>query len=105
MGGDRRGHVIPHSFPGLACFPYGLVKMESLQAGRQRVVYLITYSRADVVKFPSKQSFSNAVLQEENRGRNRYNVERFLCAYYISAGQTSLLQVPVSASIFFILYM
>ena len=31
---------------------------------------------------------------EENRGRNRYNVEMFLCAYYISAGQTSLLQVP-----------
>ena len=30
---------------------------------------------------------------EENRGRNRYNVEMFLCAYYISAGQTSLLQV------------
>ena len=29
----------------------------------------------------------------ENRGRNRRNVERFLCAYYISAGQTSLLQV------------
>ena len=37
--------------------------MECLQAGRQRVVYLITYSRADVVKFPSKESFSNAVLQ------------------------------------------
>ena len=27
---------------------------------------------------------------EENRGRNRHNVERFLCAHYISAGQTSL---------------
>jgi len=38
--------------------------MECLQAGRQRVVYLITYSRADVVKFPSKESFSNAILQE-----------------------------------------
>ena len=37
--------------------------MECLQAGRQRVVYLITYSRADVVKFPSKESFSTAVLQ------------------------------------------
>ena len=24
-----------------------------------------------------------AKLNEENRGRNRYNVERFLCAYYI----------------------
>ena len=32
-------------------------------------------------------------VSEENRGRNRYNVEMFLCAYYISAGQTSLLQV------------
>lgn len=37
--------------------------MECLQAGRQCVVYLITYSQADVVKFPSKESFSNAVLQ------------------------------------------
>ena len=34
------------------------------------------------------------IFNEENRGRNWYNVERFLCAYYISAGQTSLLQVP-----------
>ena len=33
------------------------------------------------------------VSHQENRGRNRYNVEMFLCAYYISAGQTSLLQV------------
>ncbi|KAM7452400.1 hypothetical protein ABFA07_000080 [Porites harrisoni] len=37
--------------------------MEYLQAGRQRVVYLVTYSRADNVQFPSKESFSNAVLQ------------------------------------------
>ena len=72
MGGGR-GHVIRNSFPGLAHYSNGLcrerdirhrrVKMECLQAGRQRVVYLITYSRADVVKFPSKESFSNAVLQ------------------------------------------
>ena len=39
------------------------VNMECLQIRRQRVVYLITYSRADVVKFPSKESSSNAVLQ------------------------------------------
>lgn len=38
-------------------------KMECLQTGRQRMVYLITYSRADVVKFPSRESFSEAVLQ------------------------------------------
>ena len=37
--------------------------MESLEAGRQRIVYLITYSRADVVKFPSKESFSHAVIE------------------------------------------
>ena len=66
MGG--RGHVLRNSFPGLAHYSNGLcrerdirhrrVKMECLQAGRQRVVYLITYSRADVVKF-----CSSAVLQ------------------------------------------
>ena len=65
--------MIRNSFPGLAHYSNGLcweydirhrrVKMECLQAGRQRVVYLITYGRADVVKFPSKESFSNAVLQ------------------------------------------
>ena len=65
--------MLRNSFPGLAHYSNGLcrerdirhrrVKMECLQAGRQRVVYLITYSRADVVKFPSKESFSNAVLQ------------------------------------------
>ena len=36
---------------------------------------------------------NEAYFNEENRGRNRHNVERFICAYYISAGQTSLLQV------------
>ena len=30
---------------------------------------------------------------EENRGRNRHNVEWFSYTYYISAGQTILLQV------------
>ena len=49
--------MIRHSFPGLVHFSY----MKCLQAGRQRIVYLITYSRADVVKFPSKESFSRAV--------------------------------------------
>ena len=56
--------MIRNSFPGLAQYSNDLcrerdirhrrVKMECLQAGRQRVVYLITYGRADVVKFPSK---------------------------------------------------
>ena len=65
--------VVQNSFPGLAHYSKSLcrernirhrrVKMECLQAGRQCVVYLITYGRADVVKFPSKESFSNAVLQ------------------------------------------
>ena len=32
-------------------------------SGRQRIVYLITYSQAGFVKFPCKESFSNAVLQ------------------------------------------
>ena len=29
----------------------------------QRIVYLITYSRADTVKFPTRESFSEAVLE------------------------------------------
>ena len=65
--------MIRHSSPGLAhsfnrfwredAIRHRRVIMECLQAGRQRVVCLITYSRADVVKFPSKESFSSAVLQ------------------------------------------
>jgi len=61
------GGVSPNSFPGLARHSNGfcrerdnrhrIVKMECLQAGRQRVVYLITYSRADVVKFLLKKVF------------------------------------------------
>ena len=55
--------MIRHLFPGLVYFSYCLVNMECLQARRQRVEYFITFSRADVVKFPSKESFSSAVLQ------------------------------------------
>ena len=29
----------------------------------QRLVYLITYSRADTVKFPTRESFGEAVLE------------------------------------------
>ena len=71
--------MIRHSFPGLVHFSY----MKCLQAGRQRIVYLITYSRADVVKFPSKESFSRAVLQAwQNLGVRA--VQRLMCieAYY-----------------------
>ena len=57
VGGDQRGHVIRHLFPGLVHFSYSLVNMECLQAWRQRSEYFITFSRADVVKFPSKESF------------------------------------------------
>ena len=39
------------------------------------------------------------ISNEENRGRNRHNVEWFLYAYYISAGQTSLLQVQWNGSV------
>ena len=63
VGGDQRGHVIRHAFPGLVYFSYSLVNMECLQAGRQCIEYLMTYSRAEVVKFPSKESFSSAVLK------------------------------------------
>ena len=38
-------------------------KMESLETSRQRLVYLITYSRADTAKFSSKESFSSAVVE------------------------------------------
>ena len=50
------------------------------------------YLPSDTVSVGERPKSSNFTL-EENRGRNRYNVEMFLCAYYISAGQTSLLQV------------
>ena len=35
-----------------------LASMESLQNAAQRSVYLMTYSRADMVKFPCQESFS-----------------------------------------------
>ena len=37
--------------------------MASLDHSRQRIVYLITYSRADTSKFPSKESFSSAIVE------------------------------------------
>ena len=37
--------------------------MASLNPSRQRIVYLITYSRADTTKFPSKESFSSAIVE------------------------------------------
>lgn len=37
--------------------------MSSLENGHQRLVYVITYSRADTEKFPTRQSFAEAVLQ------------------------------------------
>ena len=65
--------------------------------------YMSTYSPTGTVQIAKFQQISHffnlrcSILgrpfNEENRGRNRHNVERFLCAYYISAGQTSLLQV------------
>ena len=64
--------MIRNSFRGLGHYSNGLcrecdirhrrVKMECLEAGRQCLAYLIPYSRADV-KVPSKESFSNVVLQ------------------------------------------
>ena len=41
----------------------------SLQTESQRLVYLITYSRIDATKFPTRESFSKAVLEGwQNRG-------------------------------------
>jgi hypothetical protein len=37
--------------------------MASLKSYHQRLVYLITYSRADIAKFPTKQQFADAVLE------------------------------------------
>ena len=43
-----------------------LPSMESLQNAVQRTVYLITYSRADMAKFPCKERFSSAVVEAWN---------------------------------------
>ncbi|KAL9978525.1 hypothetical protein ACROYT_G016051 [Oculina patagonica] len=41
----------------------------SLETDDQRIVYLITYSRMDATKFPTRKSFSEAVLEAwQNRG-------------------------------------
>ena len=40
--------------------------MESLQNAAQRTVYLITYSCADIVKFPCKETSSTAVVEAWN---------------------------------------
>ena len=41
----------------------------SLETESQRLVYLITYSRIDATKFPTRESFSKAVLDGwQNRG-------------------------------------
>lgn len=37
--------------------------MASLDHSRQRIVYLIAYSRADTTKFPSKEGFSSPVVE------------------------------------------
>ena len=39
------------------------VIMPSLGLQTQRMVYLITYSRADTSKFPTRESFSEAVIE------------------------------------------
>ncbi len=40
-----------------------LSRMASLQSYHQRLVYLVTYSRADISKFRTKQQFADAVLE------------------------------------------
>ncbi len=40
--------------------------MASLQSYHQRLVYLVTYSRADISKFRTKQQFADAVLEAWN---------------------------------------
>ena len=41
--------------------------METLENAAERTVYLITYSRADIAKFPCKERFSSAVVEAWNR--------------------------------------
>ena len=43
-----------------------LAGMESLQNAAQRMVYLITYSRADMANFASRESFSSAIVEAWN---------------------------------------
>ena len=40
--------------------------METLENAAQRTVYLITYSRADIAKFPCRERFSSAVVEAWN---------------------------------------
>ncbi len=41
---------------------------DELAARANRKCYLVTYSNADLCKFPTRQSFANAVLQAFSQG-------------------------------------
>ena len=45
-------------------FEYGDVSMTILQYNNPHLTYLITYSQLDHHKFPTRQSFDGAVVQE-----------------------------------------
>ena len=72
--------------------------MASLDPSRQRIVYLITYSRADTTKFPSKGSFSSAIVEAwQHFGirvihRGYYTVARRY-EFYVSSGKNNISRV------------
>ena len=37
--------------------------MSDIPIHQQRLVYIVTYSRADTTKFPTRQSFADAVVE------------------------------------------
>ena len=85
---EKHGRVFKTRVLAAACkheAPANGVNLEEISENRKK----------NAATYKSSEYTSHGMLKfsEENRGRNRYNVEMFLCAYYISAGQTSLLQV------------
>ena len=50
---------------------------ELAKNGRRQ--YLVTYSKADLVKFPTRESFANAVVEEFNFGTSVVKVQHWAC--------------------------
>ena len=40
-----------------------IIDMRNISRAQQRIVYIVTYSRANTQKFPTKKSFSDAVVE------------------------------------------
>ena len=54
--------------------------MADLARGTNRMVYLITYAQADIVRFPNPLTFANAILQSCNTCFGPDKVEKWVCA-------------------------